>query len=669
MTTSDSEDFESADEDIEPDNPELKSTVEIKGGPPNSDVIKKGSDLEETCSVVSSKSVTENVVYTTRHSSQPGNSDELSANLEVKCVVKDDALTSDTNNSYSEGIIDGKSGMQSRSDDKVQEPVKQASEKSLDRGRPQRTKEGKSGPMKLGVKLSSQHPPVQGEKAPLETLEAFPLHPGKVNTEESIKSDGVFKSQVETKLSSLLTTDDSAKTEVEQQPSLQSSSWGFGKGLMGAGGLGSLGGWGSSLLNTATLSVSTLGSHVTQGINTVLETVEAGIGAPSPEELARKIKEEKEKTQQCEVLGGQQAALNREDEDDNAGELEMEAWGDWNDDDDRGGTNDDDAKGGTGLLSLVTGMTQVTGKVFSTGLDTLEVIGKKTMEVLQEGDPGLKKKRALLLGERDTVVLSQVLREAKEKAEEEAKLAEEKEAARKAHFETLFDDYQGLVHLEALEMLSRQSDLRLKSLLLKETGPALRGLQIRLAAVQEMCEIPDSDENEDAPALTETISESLNALSVEVSAEKLIQCVKESHDHLADMKADVGDDGMSKAVPKIIHQEAITALATITANAIEVFHKVTELLLVKEGKSRKVKDESKALVCVTSSLVSEVNKIATEFSDFLSTKLNDDSLMAADREKIESYITSTFLEASNSSTYIQDAFQLMVPVLQIGVIV
>jgi len=38
-------------------------------------------------------------------------------------------------------------------------------------------------------------------------------------------------------------------------------------------------------------------------------------------------------------------------------------------------------------------------------LDTLETIGKKTMEVLQEGDPGLKKKRALFSGK---PVLSQV---------------------------------------------------------------------------------------------------------------------------------------------------------------------------------------------------------------------------------------------------------------------
>lgn len=49
----------------------------------------------------------------------------------------------------------------------------------------------------------------------------------------------------------------------------------------------------------------------------------------------------------------------------------------------------------------------------------------------------------------------QVLREAKEKAERENKEIEDKEAARKAHFETLFDDYQGISESEVIsELLS-----------------------------------------------------------------------------------------------------------------------------------------------------------------------------------------------------------------------
>lgn len=56
-------------------------------------------------------------------------------------------------------------------------------------------------------------------------------------------------------------------------------------------------------------------------------------------------------------------------------------------------------------------------------------------------------------------VVSQVLREAKER--EELQTAEnESDANRKpvAHYGMLFDEFQGLSHLEALEILSRESD-------------------------------------------------------------------------------------------------------------------------------------------------------------------------------------------------------------------
>ena len=51
---------------------------------------------------------------------------------------------------------------------------------------------------------------------------------------------------------------------------------------------------------------------------------------------------------------------------------------------------------------------QNTGKeLMSGGLDALEFIGKKTMDVLAEGDPGLRQKREKLTGKGPS--LSQVL--------------------------------------------------------------------------------------------------------------------------------------------------------------------------------------------------------------------------------------------------------------------
>jgi len=48
------------------------------------------------------------------------------------------------------------------------------------------------------------------------------------------------------------------------------------------------------------------------------------------------------------------------------------------------------------------------GGIVSGGLTTLETLGKKTMDVLQDGDPGLKKKRAYFFPDSERPVLSQV---------------------------------------------------------------------------------------------------------------------------------------------------------------------------------------------------------------------------------------------------------------------
>ena len=54
-------------------------------------------------------------------------------------------------------------------------------------------------------------------------------------------------------------------------------------------------------------------------------------------------------------------------------------------------------------------MVQSTGKdLVSGGLDALEFIGKKTMNVLAEGDPGLRQKREQLAGK--GLSLSQVIK-------------------------------------------------------------------------------------------------------------------------------------------------------------------------------------------------------------------------------------------------------------------
>ena len=134
------------------------------------------------------------------------------------------------------------------------------------------------------------------------------------------------------------------------------------------------------------------------------------------------------------------------------------------------------------MLSALTNVVQNTDKsVLTGGLDALEFIGKKTMIVLAESDPGFKRTKTLM--ER-TVSLSQMLREAKEK--EKQRLAQQLTVERTAHYGMLFDEYQGLSHLEALEILSNESESKVQSFLTSLDGEKLELLKNDLISIKDI---------------------------------------------------------------------------------------------------------------------------------------------------------------------------------------
>lgn len=181
-----------------------------------------------------------------------------------------------------------------------------------------------------------------------------------------------------------------------------------------------------------------------------------------------------------------------------------------------------------GLGNIISGVSSITklvestgSKVMTGGLDTLEAIGKKTMEVLQDGDPGLKKKRAFFMNEVDKPILSQILRDAKEKAESEEKTIEERELARKVHFESLFDDYQGLVHLEALEMLSKQCNMKIQQHLVEIDMNELTSVQETLEEIKELCDLGDEDDDKNDEDFKNRLEAACHDLGVDITYEKL----------------------------------------------------------------------------------------------------------------------------------------------------
>lgn len=120
------------------------------------------------------------------------------------------------------------------------------------------------------------------------------------------------------------------------------------------------------------------------------------------------------------------------------------------------------------------------------------------------------------------------------------KTIEEKEQLRKVHFESLFDDYQGLVHLEALEMLSKQSNLKIQQRLMGLDTPELNSVQETLGEVKELCDLGEDDEKEEVDNendLKFRLQEACNDLGINITYDKLhgvsnIILTKRSYVHL-----------------------------------------------------------------------------------------------------------------------------------------
>uniref|UniRef100_A0A8D8XEX3 Protein FAM114A2 n=1 Tax=Cacopsylla melanoneura TaxID=428564 RepID=A0A8D8XEX3_9HEMI len=364
---------------------------------------------------------------------------------------------------------------------------------------------------------------------------------------------------------------------------------------------GGWGGWGGvgNILSTATSGVSTLTSQVSQGITTAL-------GAPDPAELAKQLNQVEQHNAE------QQTAQSTIPEPSTTQSAS---------------TATESASTGLFSLSQLTRLVETTGsKVISGGLDTLENLGKKTMEVLQDGDPGLKRKRAILFPNQDKPILSQVLRDAKSRQETQDRKESQENmnisslssspgantsatSVKNLHFETLLDDYQGLSHLEALEILSKQCSMKLHNALMGEQDQQMNDYQETLQQIREMCQV------------NKKLVLQVDRLPLQSSCD-------------------------------ILYSQCLHAMAEFTSIAMELFHKSASLLLLK-SKHRTV-DETDALTQLTHLLCSRITKLSTVYSQSM-MKLNTDSPL----------ITNIYLEAANSCSYLQDASQLLIPVLQI----
>ncbi|XP_060044199.1 protein NOXP20 isoform X2 [Erinaceus europaeus] len=348
------------------------------------------------------------------------------------------------------------------------------------------------------------------------------------------------------------------------------------------------------------------------------------------------------------------------------------------------------SSGSRGMLSAITNAVQNTGKsVLTGGLDALEFIGKKTMNVLAESDPGFKRTKTLM--ER-TVSLSQMLREAKEK--EKQRLAQQLPDERTVHYGLLFDEYQGLSHLEALEILSNESESKVQSFLASLDGEKLELLKNDLISIKDIFAAKEleNEENQEEQGLEEKgeefasmLTELLFELHVAATPDKLNKAMKKAHDWVEKDQSIVSVDAAEESEektkkevkeenPELAKEDkkeertveevcklSIESLAEVTARCIEQLHKVAELILHGQEEEKPAQDQAKVLMKLTTAMCNEVASLSKKFTNLLTSVGSNKKA-----EVLNPMINSVLLEGCNSTTYIQDALQLLLPILQVS---
>ncbi|XP_017473535.1 PREDICTED: protein FAM114A2 isoform X1 [Rhagoletis zephyria] len=413
------------------------------------------------------------------------------------------------------------------------------------------------------------------------------------------------------------------------------------KSTAGWGGL--FGGVVSSVFSTASEGLGNITSTVSQGLNQV-------IGVPDPEELARmqavevaNKKDDSESNQIVYNTSKQQVISSRQTQN----------------------VQQDEASPAFGL-SIVSGVTTLGTKVLNTGLDTLEGIGKKTMHILQENDPLLMNKRKMLGLETERPNLSQVLKEAKKDADQlestlkELKLEKSREMLR---FDLLFENHCGLVHLEALEILSQESTFKLQKLQDAVSGNALTDLQETITEVKELMELEDlegeSDGNYDAKELNFRLMATLEDVELQINFDDITNNWAKALDWLNVTAADAPQDPVQETFAK-----GITMLAETCALQMCKLHKIAELLLVKDHHS--TANEVDCIVQLCKQFNAHLNGLTNRFATALTAFKLDSQPVQED--VLKSHVSTLFAEMLVATQHIEKAFNLFLPILQMGAV-
>ncbi|XP_042871316.1 protein FAM114A2-like isoform X2 [Penaeus japonicus] len=418
---------------------------------------------------------------------------------------------------------------------------------------------------------------------------------------------------------------------------------------------GGWGGWGTSLLTAA----STFTREVGRGVGTVMETVEGTLGVPDPETLAREVAERDRELK--EKIAKSEESISREKTPDGKAEDEPESEktgvNPSNQSEDTAGHVPSYGLGGLSSLgSLVSGVSgaleTASSKVLLGGLDTLEVIGRKAMTVIQEGDPGLRKKRAFLTNNKPN--LSMMLQEARQRAAQEESDQRDgiqnKESGlfHRPNFDQAWENTEGPVHVEALSLVAKQCESKMSSLLQSMPPYLVDRIQKSNLIIKKTCEMDEESqlEGDFATQVTKIISQ----IRLPLHSQKIREAwgaIEETASLIEEKK---------KLDWTAVEKEVYLGLALLISQLAALTHKGSELALITPGSDPQAIANSfrelSSLVCAA--MENTVDNICGTITAKAS---------AADPD-VNNTITNMYLQGASGNSCVQEGMMFLSSVLQ-----
>lgn len=438
--------------------------------------------------------------------------------------------------------------------------------------------------------------------------------------------------------------------EGEDKKEEEDTSWG-----------GGWGGWGTSLLTAA----STFTREVGRGVGTVMETVEGTLGVPDPETLAREIAE-RDKEIKEKLAKSEQSASREKTPEGNTEAEELESETGYTPSNGSAPTNQNEGSVGyvpsyglgglSSLGSLVSGVSgaleTASSKVLMGGLDTLEVIGRKAMTVIQEGDPGLRKKRAFLTSSKPN--LSMILQDARQRAAQEESDQRDgiqnKESGlfQRPNFDQAWENTEGPVHVEALSLVAKQCESKMNTLLQSMPPYLVDRIQNSNLTIKKTCEMDEESqlEGDFATQVTKIVSQ----IRLPLHSQKIREAwagVEETASLIEEKK---------NLDWTAVEKEVYLSLALLIAQLAALTHKGSELALITPGSDpHAIANSFRELSClVCAGMENTVDNIC----GVITAKAS-----AADPD-VNNTITNMYLQGASGNSCVQEGMMFLSSVLQ-----